>query len=58
MSYTKRHFEKSIQEMIEDFTDADYQYQLWKEKQIAYYSELSENEELWDELNDVLDDGR
>ena len=54
MSYTKRHFEKMINEQVDCWIDADIQYQQWKEKQITQYEQMlaERDEDYYRELED------
>jgi len=54
MSYTKRHFEKMIDEQVDYWVDAEIQYQQWKEKQITQYEQMlaERDEDYYRELED------
>jgi len=54
MSWTKRTFEQEINNMVDNYTDADYQYEMWKEKQLINYTELTldRDEDYWREYED------
>ena len=53
MSYTKRLMEQAYL-AEQDWFDADYQYQQWKEKQIAHYEEMMSvrDEDYYREIQD------
>jgi len=54
MSYTKRHYEKMIDEQVDYWVDAEIQYQQWKEKQITQYEQMlaERDEDYYRELED------